>query len=199
MAEPNDYSGQLERALRYSRSDHQAFHRAIVAAPHDDTPPLVYADYLDEQGHHALATLIRRSIHEGHAPKYVADRGYPVRQILPSGEALPPYGYEEQMGQVFSEGSPTYPYLGLSALIPTRTVRGEAVAPHNHLLLQLNVRGEEMPHPRLGISVIPGRAFELPVTPTEAVTLADHVPNQETAKRLREYATNRHRFVQPGS
>lgn len=39
--------------------DHEAFRRAVHAAPHDDAPKLVYADYLDEQGHNHLANTIR--------------------------------------------------------------------------------------------------------------------------------------------
>lgn len=40
-------------------SDRDAFHRAIRAAPDDDTPRLVFADWLDDHGDPAWADLIR--------------------------------------------------------------------------------------------------------------------------------------------
>ncbi len=40
-------------------SDEQAFIAAIKAAPDDDAPRLIYADWLDEQERHRRATLIR--------------------------------------------------------------------------------------------------------------------------------------------
>src|SRR5947209_5957927 len=38
---------------------HDAFLSAIVAAPDDDAPRLIYADFLDENGQHDRAELIR--------------------------------------------------------------------------------------------------------------------------------------------
>ena len=43
-------------------SDSQALQRAVLCAPDDDAPRLIFADYLDEHGESARATLIRRMI-----------------------------------------------------------------------------------------------------------------------------------------
>jgi uncharacterized protein (TIGR02996 family) len=40
-------------------ADHEPFLRAIAAAPDDDLPRLVYADWLDEHGHAGRAEFIR--------------------------------------------------------------------------------------------------------------------------------------------
>lgn len=40
-------------------AEHEAFLRAIFDAPNDDTPRLVYADFLEENGHAERAELIR--------------------------------------------------------------------------------------------------------------------------------------------
>jgi uncharacterized protein (TIGR02996 family) len=53
-----------ERKKALSRSDpseteRRAFLAAIVAAPEDDTPRLVFADWLDEHGEHDRAEFIR--------------------------------------------------------------------------------------------------------------------------------------------
>src|SRR5262245_55373335 len=44
---------------RSSMSDHDALYRAILANPDDDTPRLVYADWLQENGRPEEAELIR--------------------------------------------------------------------------------------------------------------------------------------------
>jgi uncharacterized protein (TIGR02996 family) len=44
--------------------------RAILAAPADDTPRLVYADYLEEHGDPARAAFIRTQIALARVPEY---------------------------------------------------------------------------------------------------------------------------------
>ncbi|HEV3384748.1 MAG TPA: TIGR02996 domain-containing protein, partial [Gemmata sp.] len=45
-------------------SDRDALHAAICANPDDDTPRLVFADWLDEHGEAKRAAYIRASIEE---------------------------------------------------------------------------------------------------------------------------------------
>src|SRR5207248_1002882 len=47
------------RGLEYPMSDEKALLAAIWAEPHDDTPRLVYADWLDENGQSERAEFIR--------------------------------------------------------------------------------------------------------------------------------------------
>ena len=47
---------------------HEPFLRAICAAPDDDAPRLVFADYLDETGESERAEFIRNHIHLAHNP-----------------------------------------------------------------------------------------------------------------------------------
>jgi uncharacterized protein (TIGR02996 family) len=57
--------GRRRRMARRSapvRYSHAAFHAAMHDNPHDTTPPLVYADYLEENGMPAHAEVIRRSM-----------------------------------------------------------------------------------------------------------------------------------------
>src|SRR5688572_22291710 len=48
-------------------SDHAAFLRAVRAAPDDDLPRLIYADYLDEHGD-PRAEFIRAQVERHHLP-----------------------------------------------------------------------------------------------------------------------------------
>lgn len=52
--------------VRYSRNDVEAFLDRIASQPGDKVGPLVFADWIEEQGHSALAELIRRSHAEPH-------------------------------------------------------------------------------------------------------------------------------------
>lgn len=64
-------------------SQHEAFLRAIFDAPDDDTPRLVYADFLQENGDEARARFIRWQCGHGERPASVPDfpeqyvRGFP--------------------------------------------------------------------------------------------------------------------------
>ncbi|AMV28236.1 hypothetical protein VT84_27765 [Gemmata sp. SH-PL17] len=64
-------------------SQHEAFLRAIFDAPDDDTPRLVYADFLQEHGEEERATLIRWQCGRGAKPATVTSappkswRGFP--------------------------------------------------------------------------------------------------------------------------
>jgi uncharacterized protein (TIGR02996 family) len=49
-------------------TDGDALHAAILAAPDDDTPRLVYADWLDENGHPERAEFIRVQVALAHTP-----------------------------------------------------------------------------------------------------------------------------------
>jgi len=51
-------------------SQHEAFLRAIFDAPEDDTPRLVYADFLQEQGREPIAALIRWQCGRGERPDW---------------------------------------------------------------------------------------------------------------------------------
>ena len=44
-------------------SDGESLYRAILAAPADDAPRLVYADWLEERGDLERAELIRHMVH----------------------------------------------------------------------------------------------------------------------------------------
>jgi uncharacterized protein (TIGR02996 family) len=70
--------------------DDQAFLDAILAAPEDDAPRLVYADWLDEHGHNDRAEFIRLQCDLARRPKY--DPGRPAleareRELLIRHEA----------------------------------------------------------------------------------------------------------------
>lgn len=61
MSDPH-YGRQYARALgpvRYAAGGHAAFVNRIVERLTDPTPSLVYADYLEEQGDHGAAELVR--------------------------------------------------------------------------------------------------------------------------------------------
>lgn len=59
------------RVVKYSRpEDHQAFHSKIMEDPREDTPPLVYADWLEENGKPVLAEFIRTAVARKKAPWY---------------------------------------------------------------------------------------------------------------------------------
>ena len=65
-------------------SQHEAFLRAIFDAPDDDTPRLVYADFLQENGEEDRAAFIRWQCGRGERPAAVqdfieeyCDRGFP--------------------------------------------------------------------------------------------------------------------------
>jgi uncharacterized protein (TIGR02996 family) len=51
-------------------SDQEAFMRAIIAAPDDDAPRLVYADWLDENGEPERAELIRVQCEAARTPEW---------------------------------------------------------------------------------------------------------------------------------
>ena len=65
-------------------AQHEAFLRAIFDTPDDDTPRLVYADFLEEHGAEGRATLIRWQCGRAERPTNVADfaeqyeRGFPT-------------------------------------------------------------------------------------------------------------------------
>jgi len=50
--------------------DEAALLRAVAAAPDDDTPRLVYADWLDDQGRHERAEFIRLQVELARAPDH---------------------------------------------------------------------------------------------------------------------------------
>ncbi|MFM8273104.1 MAG: TIGR02996 domain-containing protein [Gemmata sp.] len=54
-------------------SQHEAFLRAIFDAPDDDTPRLVYADFLQENGEEDRAVFIRWQCRQGPRPAVVPD------------------------------------------------------------------------------------------------------------------------------
>jgi len=81
-------------------SDHDALVRAVCAAPDDDTPRLVYADYLDDDGEADRAAFVRAQVELARTPGWEpfavscrhrttawAEPGAPFRESLPP---LPP-------------------------------------------------------------------------------------------------------------
>ncbi len=60
--------------------DRESFVAAIAAAPEDDLPRLVFADYLDEHGEPERAEFIRLQIGARHA------EGYDQRQAMEGSE-----------------------------------------------------------------------------------------------------------------
>ena len=62
-------------------SDRDGFLRAITAAPADDLPRLIYADWLDEHGESERAEFIRLQIQlAGHPAHHSAETGCPLRR-----------------------------------------------------------------------------------------------------------------------
>ena len=49
-------------------SDREALYDAILAHPDDDTPRLVFADWLQENGNERYATFIRKQIELARVP-----------------------------------------------------------------------------------------------------------------------------------
>lgn len=111
------YALQLQQALRpvqyaTAPADHHAFARRILESPHDPTPSLVYADYLEEQGLPGAAELVRRS-----ATKKPATRGlHPVdpAEWLPGGERGYPHPIWLDLHHTYALRSP------LGGVRPTR-------------------------------------------------------------------------------
>jgi uncharacterized protein (TIGR02996 family) len=66
-----------EHALSLPKA--RAFHRAICENPDDDTPRMIYADWLDENGFPGQAEFIRLDVE-------LCDRGLPVRYYAPYEE-----------------------------------------------------------------------------------------------------------------
>jgi len=64
-------------------SDEQAFHAAIAAAPLDDAPKLVFADWLDEHGRGREAAAWRLAAVAVHDSPYPAGATCPVPPPLP--------------------------------------------------------------------------------------------------------------------
>ena len=67
-------------------SQHEAFLRAIFDAPEDDTPRLVYADFLQENGEEDRAAFIRWQCGRGEKP----ERMTPVPDLYTRGFKKPP-------------------------------------------------------------------------------------------------------------
>ena len=51
-------------------TDREAFHRAILDHPDDDTPRLIFADLLEEEGESARAAFIRKQVELAGLPQY---------------------------------------------------------------------------------------------------------------------------------
>lgn len=101
-----------------------AFIRTICARPKDDSPRLVYADYLEEQGEADRAELIRIQIKQSHVPGYhryllaagreesLADGrairllvanpewAFPVATVFADGFRIDAYGYAGTAGGI---------------------------------------------------------------------------------------------------
>ena len=61
-----------------------AFLQTIAAAPADDTSRLVYADWLDDQGHAQRARFIREQCAPGTQEPHIADPGLIAwEEVLP--------------------------------------------------------------------------------------------------------------------
>lgn len=65
-------------------TDHDALLRAILAAPHEDTPRLVYADWLQEHSHDARAEFIRVQVEMAKTP--TCDRRQARRPCYQDGQ-----------------------------------------------------------------------------------------------------------------
>lgn len=86
-------------------TDQQAILAAILAAPDDPVPRLVYTDWLEDNGRAGLAAVIRRRVHKkcnetlpAPAKRLEAPAGWATRYASDSG---PPYsGYRCRWGQI---------------------------------------------------------------------------------------------------
>lgn len=219
----DDYPRQYAKSL--AGSEHEAFWHQIANNPTDDLPPLVYADYLDEQGHNELARLIRRSINEGHGPTYeptaTSEKDIGTYQNL--HQRLVPYvarrpspwnwGNGQTLGQLALWGrSELGPDHGISLEILTpfglieRTTRrgnsyvsrGPLYGPHDKGLMRMTIHSGLSP----SMMYYHHRAFEVPMTVPELHTLADSLNPDDadstmTASRLKAFISNPNRFRQP--
>lgn len=82
-------------------SQHEAFLRAIFDAPDDDTPRLVYADFLQEHGDEDRAAFIRWQCGRGEKP----ERMTPVPDLYDRGFKTPPALVELTVDQLLDPGN----------------------------------------------------------------------------------------------
>ena len=107
-------------------SQHEAFLRAIFDAPDDDTPRLVYADFLQENGEEEHAELIRVQCELARLPSYEVDPGpeYTERRfhlltrqaVLLKKESTPEYwnrGFQNPGYHVWCDGNDLHDVLAL--------------------------------------------------------------------------------------
>src|SRR5262249_54159392 len=82
-------AGTHSGALAMSNSRARGFLEAIIAEPDDDTPRLIFADWLEEQGDAARAEFIRVQIERARLPEWDARQ---VRLRLRERELIEQYG-----------------------------------------------------------------------------------------------------------
>ncbi len=78
--------------IHMSRADMAAFARAIHANPQDEAPGLIFADWLDEQGHHKLAALHRDPRSPGSVTAEVGADAHDRSKWQRLAEAIHEYG-----------------------------------------------------------------------------------------------------------
>jgi uncharacterized protein (TIGR02996 family) len=127
-------------------SQHEAFLRAIFDAPDDDTPRLVYADFLEENGEPERAELIRVQCELSRLPPYDAEPQHSERRfqlltrqaVLLSKNLLPVWrdrGFPAREYHVTLEGNDLRDLLSLRR----RLVRDD---PHWFGVTSLGVRAQ---------------------------------------------------------
>ena len=124
--------------------DDQAFLDAIIAAPEDDAPRLVYADWLDEHGDSDRAEFIRVQCDLARRPKY--DPGRPPleareRELLKRHEArwtkpLTDFGRDLRFRRGFVDGIS----IGVSKFIADGEELFQAAPVRNFKFLRLGTR-----------------------------------------------------------
>lgn len=121
-AEPEKLAGRTE--------DHESFHHAIAARPGDPTPKLVYADWLEEHRHQALADLIRRGVEGagsiGENPSRRPDGGH--NQVAFHGDLWSPPGNPDiNVSLNATEGHGPYAAIHLRGSYPDDGSRSHSV------------------------------------------------------------------------
>jgi uncharacterized protein (TIGR02996 family) len=104
--------------VKYSRLDTaavDAFHNKVVEAPHEQLPHLVFADYLEENEHPELASVIRDSVQYGNTHS----------GRVHSGEAKSKEPFLVTASPVVSSGSPSEAHVNIYHRPSNRTRNGE--------------------------------------------------------------------------
>jgi uncharacterized protein (TIGR02996 family) len=146
-------------------SDHDALLAAICANPRDDTPRLVFADWLEENGQAERAAFIRTDVAMAQRDEWDAERLRWEALLTPSAVLIQPW-----LVATFPALPPRVSWFGYPS-----TRRGFPT-------------GLEFRYPEIGIRELPGL---LARHPAEVVAFIRHPPDLRQVAKLRELARMR--------